>query len=647
MKKLLSLLLCLAMVVCFCACGGDSSSDTQNADTTTPVTAAPTTEAETEAETETETEVTSADAETTAAGTTKVNTTAASTTKKSTTAKTTAKATEKQPTNKGNSGSSKTTAPATVTKVISAATSTFATVPNIFSPLDGKTPIVITNPNTAPATTVPAPGGAPSVTAPGGVANTTTGGVANTTQGVVPGTTSGGSSNVPATTVVQNTTIPPAVSKNSVITYPRAEGLTLASEYSLTANDVAIDLYSISVNNNHSFSSNPKLSTAPVGMFEMTGPVTLNLTVPTAATSAVVRPVGKGVVPTVSGTTVTFTVTEPGYYSVELDGDEKNAVILFIDEPHVAPTGNVTVKAAGLYENVNITVEDGETLYLAPGAVIQGKILLKSNAKVCGRGIIDGSCYTSWLDSYARLPIELWESTNTSVEEIFILNPNAWALQIQNSSNITVDNVKVITSRPNGDGFSLQSSHDVEITNCFLRTWDDTLVVKNYGLPASYNISFKDCVLWNDLAQSMEIGYETNKAGNPNPVIHDILFENITVIHGCDGAVVSIHNSDNAEIYDINYKNIVVEHFKTFKFIDMNNNISGNWSNVKDDRGTIHDVTVDGLTLLDGRFGGTIDATEGAISNVKLMNLNFLGKKITTAADAKLTLEGNPGVTIS
>ena len=82
-------------------------------------------------------------------------------------------------------------------------------------------------------------------------------------------------------------------------------------------------------------------------------------------------------------------------------------------------------------------------------------------------------------------------------------------MHVQESKDITIDNVKIITARPNGDGISIQSSTNVVVKNSFVRTWDDSLVVKNVNNKSTYNVRFSNNILWTDLAQSMEVGYET------------------------------------------------------------------------------------------------------------------------------------------
>lgn len=502
-----------------------------------------------------------------------------------------------------------------------------------------------TEPNTTPSATNP-PVTAPSVTTPPVTvpSNINTTGTQPTvpTPSSQPSSTSEPTKPTPVVepTTPAPTTLPPA--KNDVVVYPDNQ-LEVVSDVSMTVGGKKVQLNKIRANYSHSFNRSTKPGTTPLGMFDFSGSATVQLTYSENVTSCVVRPVGSGIVPTVSGKTVTFTITKAGQYSVEINGTVKNAVMLFANNIEAAPSGNVKIIPAGVHKDtfeINSRSETTE-IYLAPGAVVQGKILFNNctAGKLTGKGIIDGSPFTPWLDNrnIAVLPIELWAAENISISGVTIVNPNAWCVQVQNSSNVTIDNIKMISANPNGDGISIQSSSKVTVTNSFIRTWDDSLVVKNYGQVFSTDITFDNCIVWNDLAQCMEIGYETNKANAPNPVIKNINFKNITVMHALDGPIISIHNADNCAVSDITYNNIIVEDMSAKYLLQFNNTYSSNWSKVKE-RGSINNVTVDGVTVLTA--GKTVqcqvDASSAPITGVKLSNFTILGKKATTADDIKL-----------
>ena len=185
------------------------------------------------------------------------------------------------------------------------------------------------------------------------------------------------------------------------------------------------------------------------------------------------------------------------------------------------------------------------------------------------------------------------------------------------------------------------------MTNSFARTWDDSLVIKNYS-GSTKGITFRNMQVWTDLAQSMEIGYETDKGWTLDPEISDVLFENITVLYNFHKPVISIHNSDDAYVHAIVYRNIVVEN--AFMQGDNGNNKeliemtlqNSAWSTVKDEFGSIDDVLIDGLTVL-RTLDGKVPASrlsgygqDNRITNVTLRNVTILGEKMTNLKQMKL-----------
>ena len=139
----------------------------------------------------------------------------------------------------------------------------------------------------------------------------------------------------------------------------------------------------------------------------------------------------------------------------------------------------------------------------------------------------------------------------------------------------------------------------------------------------------------------MEIGYETDKGMTLDPEISEVLFENITVLYNFHKPVISIHNADDAFIHGITYRNIVVENAmmqgdngSNKELIEMTLQKNGNWSTVKDEYGSIDDVLIDGLTVVntaDGkvpasRFSG--QSEDHRITNVTLRHVTILGEPI-------------------
>ena len=171
-------------------------------------------------------------------------------------------------------------------------------------------------------------------------------------------------------------------------------------------------------------------------------------------------------------------------------------------------------------------------------------------------------------------------------------------------------------------------------------------MLKNYS-GSTKGITFRDIQVWTDLAQSMEIGYETDKGRTLDPEISDVLFEDITVLYNFHKPVISIHNSDDAYVHDITYRNILVEN--AFMQGDNGNNkqliemtlLKSGWSTVTDEFGSIDNVRIDGLTVLhtldgrvpESRFVG--HGPDNRITNVTIRNVTICGEPIRSMKDLK------------
>ena len=429
---------------------------------------------------------------------------------------------------------------------------------------------------------------------------------------------------------------------------------------SVRVNGYDLFVYDVMVNHEHIWNANTQPSSTPMTYFDFEGKAVLSIRMPglgKPVESARVLPASWGIEPRVQDGEVRFTITEPGQYTVVFNGNVHQALHIFANplETDVPDRNDPNVFWIGPGEWVMdaIALQDNQTLYLSGGAVLHSIISVANakNVRICGRGLIDGGDYPAWNQpgSSARVPIDLNHSRDVRVEGISIVNSNCWNLNSYSSRDVTIDNVKIISGRQNGDGFTFQSCTGHTVTNCFARTWDDSLVIKNYS-GSTRGITFRNIQVWTDLAQSMEIGYETDKGLTLDPEISDVLFENITVLYNFHKPVISIHNSDDAYVHDIVYRGIVVEN--AFMQGDNGNNKeliemtlqNSSWSTVRDEFGTIDNVLIDGLTVLntlDGkvprsRLAGQDE--EHRITNVTLRGVTILGRPVTDLKEMKLSL---------
>ncbi|GAB6106465.1 glycosyl hydrolase family 28 protein [Fusibacter bizertensis] len=418
-------------------------------------------------------------------------------------------------------------------------------------------------------------------------------------------------------------------------------------------------VYETNVNHTRQWVSTylPPISRTPITYFDFEGVAKIEVTVPGQALDSVtISPASYHIIPNINleTKTITFEITHPDTYTITFDGSPERAVHIFAnametDLPNFDDE-NVIYIGPGEWDVDTIVLKDNQTLYIAGGAVVHGIVQANfaKNVKVMGRGIVDGSFYDGWKGKVAYIPLKFDNCEEVTIKDLIILNANAWVCQAFQSKNGVIDGLKIISPRPNGDGITLQSCENYEVKNCFVRSWDDSLVVKNYGT-STKDITFSNCQLWTDLAQSMEIGYETNKGKIENATILNVTFEKMTVLSNFHKPVISIHNGDDAVISNILFKDITIENAQMgsgdgeeFPYlIDFHIGQSSNWSSTKE-RGVIRDVTVSGVNVLAGKFNASrikgYDTTH-RIENVQIIDLTILGQKIVDPITGKFEID--------
>ena len=404
-------------------------------------------------------------------------------------------------------------------------------------------------------------------------------------------------------------------------------------------------VYETNVSNSHADSvATPNQSRTPVVYFDFDGVCHIEVEVAKPEVTEVeLRPLSSGIVPEIKDGKVSFTLTEPGNYSLIFNGSPERAMHFFTSLPetetYAEGSDEVVYYGPGEYNAGVIDLKSGQTLYVAGGAVVHGNIRVenKENVKILGRGIIDGSLYGGDAnDRVVRIPVDISQSKNVSLEGILILNPNGWCVQGYSSSDVTIRNIGIISSRANGDGITLQSCVNFDVSDVFVRSWDDSLVVKNYA-GSTDNIVFHDIQIWTDLAQSMEIGYETNKGSIEDAEIKNIVFRDITVLYNLHKPVMSIHNGDSCLVHDVLYENITVENADMnagsvlFEFLVL----ESGWSTTPE-RGDIRDVTVNGVNVLSTKHRQLSAVVSGfgndhTVENVRFGNITICGQPVTNA----------------
>ena len=251
------------------------------------------------------------------------------------------------------------------------------------------------------------------------------------------------------------------------------------------------------------------------------------------STSVSISPKSYNIVPTVTNNQVTFSINDKNkFISINFEDTEnetssekwiKHMLTIFVDPPETGapnptdpgvvtysnslsptalanasiiyfppgyhnlddyPFGNAIIDFEG-----KITLKNGQKIYLAGGAFVEGLVLRNNfndtNQKLYGRGILSGRQYP-WQDGLGNKPygqiVELGKFAEVNGVHI-IDSPNHG---IVSPNNMTITNLKFLGWHANND--AVRVGQDSEIKDSFIRAVDDFFY--------NFDNYVHDCVLW-------------------------------------------------------------------------------------------------------------------------------------------------------
>ena len=237
--------------------------------------------------------------------------------------------------------------------------------------------------------------------------------------------------------------------------------------------------------------------------------------------------------------TIEFTLPEEakGKVSVEFDNDRQHNLFIYARTPdqNKPDQNDPKVRYFGKGEHTpgTIYLTEGQTLYIDHGAKVYANVKTSgNNITIAGHGVLSGEKMVhtgdnlySWGDFLISTNTTSINARNLTIKDITMIDSPGWNLIIPKTSNVLLDGINMISWELNGDGIDLVSSNNVEIKNCFIRTYDDCITLKCRFIVKpildTYNINISNCLVWADYARGIVIGPE---AGNTeySGRIHDI-----------------------------------------------------------------------------------------------------------------------------
>jgi len=287
--------------------------------------------------------------------------------------------------------------------------------------------------------------------------------------------------------------------------------------------------------------------------FDLVKSAKISITAPSEdywAKGVEVQPWRENIRPVRQGRTITFTVGHPCKLSITRPRDYLGGaemLFLFANKPEVKPptSGSSSLRyyGPGVYHE-NIDAQNGDSIYLAPGAVIFGSINIwgVDNVKIFGGGIVvyDGPQNPAdddgWIHRRNWHVIVMDNAHHVDISGITcVVRSRTWMIQMKSSRFITFDNVKVIggsEGNANQDGMDWLGGGDTVVRNTFIRAADDVFALQGnwdgYDAEAMArpgedvsNIRIENSVLSTSISNIVRVNWPHKTFNSSNFVLQD------------------------------------------------------------------------------------------------------------------------------
>ena len=439
---------------------------------------------------------------------------------------------------------------------------------------------------------------------------------------------------------------------DSVTVWPAPPDEELSKDFSVKVNGKVSPVYVARVapaDRSSRAAGDIRYEKASFTTFDMQGKVKVLVTSSVPIVSAQVLPSSLKIVPKVFKKSLLLTLAEPKPLTIEVNGDWVHSLHIFANPPEEdAPRPddpNVIYFGPGIHEVGHLEVGDGKTVYVAGGAVVRGVIqpdepswmvestdhpgqfsrTYKAMIALCGkgitlrgRGILDGSrC-----PNLARHLLRVVKSSDIRIEGVVLRDCGIWNMPIGRSDRVTVENVKILGYRGYSDGIDIGSCRDVTVERCFVRTFDDLIVVKS-GARKAERIVVRNCVLWNEVAHALSIGAEIQAD------VDSVLFTNCDVIHNKGAWALRVYHCDAARVSNVRFSDIRVEESRALISLWINKAV---WSH-DEDRGHINGVTFNRIFAQGGAMRVELEGFDAThlVENVAFHAVTRDGRPLTAA----------------
>lgn len=429
------------------------------------------------------------------------------------------------------------------------------------------------------------------------------------------------------------------MSMAQLLTFDGKANMPWIDDYTVKVRDVKSkewkDLYEYKVNVDMD-----RIQDATMVQFNMGSPVEVMVKKNNGMIQQVdIRPFSKQISYRREKNAIFFTLNKPQYLSVEFNGDRLHNLHLFANplesetykdgDDHVMYFGPGVHQPADLPNNTFI-IPSNTIVYLAPGSVLKGRLLVNNaeNVKITGYGILD----------HPFRGVEVTNSKNVIIDGLTVVNPQHYTIFGGNADGLTIRNLKSFSCKPWSDGIDLMCCSNVTIDNIFMRNSDDCIAMyahrwDYYGGTHGANVT--NAVLWADVAHSINIGGHGNPDDPVGEIVEDLHFKGIDILEqdeddkdyqGC----MALDCGDKNLVRNITFENVRVEDIQEGRLFHLRVRFNQKYDK-QPGRGIenvlFKNISYTGVgenpSLIEGRD------QERIIKNVRFENVVLNGKKMT------------------
>ena len=323
--------------------------------------------------------------------------------------------------------------------------------------------------------------------------------------------------------------------------FAAAPGRQISDDYTMTVDGTSVDVVRVPMPESCSggVKEGPDRQPYSYAAFEATGRVAVCVRSSALDLSRTkILPASKGVVArSRASDSVVFEMVPPMTVVLEPRGRHRALVVSAnLPDPNPPQPNDPKVRyfGPGVHRADKISLSGGETLYLAPGAWVEGFVLGRGrDIAIRGTGVLSGACWNwhkgppesrSFNESGTLVTLS---GEGLVVRDATLFSSWGWTLVMNGVTNALVDNVKVVGGRViNDDGIDICRAKSVVVRNSFVRCQDDCVTPKYW----CEDLVCTNLTVWTDAANAFRTGYECER-GSSGLVYRDLLFRDVDILH--------------------------------------------------------------------------------------------------------------------